>query len=63
MSHKYEASGLVHGEIRGVRRVQDHGRVQIPRMVRDKLGIKDGDQIYWMEESDGKIYVCKATRI
>ena len=59
---KYQVTSEVKGKILGVRQVQDRGRVQIPRHVKKKLNIKDGDSVYWVE-LDQKIYIMKAVAI
>jgi len=59
---KYVTSTEVKGIILGVRKVQDRGRVQIPKDVRDKLSLSDGDSVYWIELGDA-IYVVKAIEI
>lgn len=48
---KYRPDVKVEGEILGVRAVQNHGRVQIPAIVREKLELKDGDRVYWIEKN------------
>jgi AbrB family looped-hinge helix DNA binding protein len=53
----------IEGEIIGVRKVQDKGRVQIPKAIRDELELKDGDSAYWIKSPEGKFYIIKATRI
>ena len=52
----------IEGEIVGVRKV-DRGRVQIPKEVREALGISDGDSVYWVYGLDGRFYIVKATRL
>jgi len=58
----YRVSPEVKGKIIGVRTIQDRGRVQIPKIIRDKLQLKDGDQAYWVE-SNGKFHIIKAVEI
>ena len=58
---KYTVTGIK-GEIVGVRKVQDRGRVQIPRRVREALDLKDGDYVYWVADS-GRFYIAKAREI
>jgi len=53
----------VKGTILGVRQLQDRGRLQVPKEVRKELGIMEGDDIYWLKGTDGRIYVMKATEI
>ena len=50
-------------EILGVRQIQDHGRIQVPKIIRDKLQLKDGDSAYWIEDKEGKIVLRKAGKI
>jgi AbrB family looped-hinge helix DNA binding protein len=59
---KYHISPEIKGEIIGVRKVHDRGRVQIPKKVRVELRVKDGDGIYWIKY-DEKYYVTKAVVI
>ena len=59
---KYQLSVEVKGEVIGVRKVHDRGRVQIPKRVRDELRVKDGDGVYWIK-FDEKFYVTKAVII
>jgi len=59
---KYRVALEVKGKILGVRTVQDRGRVQIPKKVREELNIKDGDSVYWIKY-DEKMYVMKAVII
>jgi len=58
----YKTTIEIQGRIIAVRKVQDRGRVQIPKEIRKKLQIKDGDSIYWTEDTEGKYYILKATR-
>jgi len=60
---KYSVPPNIKGKILGVRTVQDRGRVQIPKSARTKLHIQDGDDVYWVEGSDGKIYIAKSVAI
>ena len=59
---KYQVVVEVKGTILGVREIQDRGRVQIPKKAREKLNIKDGDSIYWIELGD-RVYISKAVKI
>jgi len=60
---KYEVNIRIEGIIKGVRQIQDRGRVQIPKVVRDKLNLKVGDDVYWVENPDGKMYITKAVKL
>jgi len=60
---KYGSVQEVLGTIVGVRKLQDRGRVQIPKEVRDELHLEDGDGVYWIRGSDGRYYISKATSI
>jgi AbrB family looped-hinge helix DNA binding protein len=40
-------------------RVYQRGKTQVPKEVRDILGIEDGDKVLWLFES-GKLIVRKA---
>jgi len=59
---KYVIESKIEGTILGVRQVQDKGRIQIPKTVRDKLNLRDGDSVYWVE-GEGIIYIIKALKI
>jgi bifunctional DNA-binding transcriptional regulator/antitoxin component of YhaV-PrlF toxin-antitoxin module len=52
----------VKGMILEVSKVQDRGRTQIPKIVREKLKVEDEDRVYWVE-FDEKIYVMKAVKV
>jgi len=51
------------GTIVGVRQVQNRGRVQIPKKIREALELNDGDMVYWVRSPDGKFYITKAAEI
>jgi len=57
---------LVRPDIKGtiicVRKVQDKGRVQIPSEIRKALGVRDDDDVYWIE-LDGRYYIAKSAPI
>jgi len=57
---KYKVTSEVIGTIVAVRQVQDRGRIQIPKVVREALNLKDGDSVYWVHGPDGKFYIAKA---
>lgn len=43
-----------------IRRVDDLGRIVIPKVVREELGIKDGDPMeLFLEVSDGRVIFQK----
>jgi len=50
----------IKGEIMGVRTVQNRGRLQIPKKIRDLIGLEDGDSVYWLRGLDGRFYITKA---
>ena len=50
----------ISGEIVGVRKIQDRGRVQIPLEIRKALDLNDGDKVYWIHGLDGRFYIIKA---
>lgn len=60
---KYDVSAKVEGTIIGVRQVQDRGRIQIPKPIRVKLELKDGDSVYWVEGYDKKFFITKAVKL
>lgn len=47
-------------EIFAVSRVFQHGKTQVPKEVREKLELRDGDRILWYSE-DEKIFVKRLT--
>ena len=57
---KYIVTPDIKGEILGVRTLQNRGRIQVPKKVRDILGLKDGDSIYWVQGLDGRLYIAKS---
>ena len=54
MMKRYE----VRRKIIHISRVYDYGKTTIPKEVREKLRIKDGDKLIWYEE-DGRVFVKK----
>lgn len=44
----------------GISRLYQHGKTQIPSDVRHKMDLKDGDRLYYIEETDGRIFIAKA---
>ena len=50
-------------EIIATRRMGTRGRLQIPKEVRDKLGVKEGDLILFLEDYRGNIIIKKAPKI
>lgn len=58
----YQQNDRIEGEVLGVRLVQNHGRIQIPKTVREKLQINDGDKAYWIE-NDGRILLKKVSKL
>ena len=60
---KYQITEKIEGEILGVRQVQDHGRIQVPKIIRDILQLNDGDNAYWIKDKEGKIVLRKAGKI
>ena len=59
----YEVAPSVVGEVLDRLSVQAKWRVQIPKKVREKLNLKKGDDIYWVEHPDGRIYITKAVKL
>lgn len=62
-SQRYTVTADIKGEIMGVRTIQDRGRLQIPKKVRDLIGLKDGDSVYWIHGLDGRFYISKAVEL
>lgn len=60
---KYLVTSDIKGEILGVRAVHNRGRVQVPKKVRDIIGLKEGDSIYWIQGLDGRIHITKAVEL
>ena len=50
----------IRGEIVAARKITNRGRVQIPKEIRDALGVEDGDRIIWVRHPDGRFYILKA---
>jgi len=63
LGSKYAVIPEIKGTILGVTHVQPRGRIQIPKSVRDKLGVKERDPVYWIECPDGRITIIKAVEI
>jgi len=62
-AQRYTITTDIKGEIMGVRTVQDRGRLQIPKKVRDLIGLEDGDSVYWIQGLDGRFYIAKAVEL
>ncbi len=62
-AQRYTITPDITGEIMGVRTVQDRGRLQIPKKVRDLIGLEDGDSVYWIQGLDGRFYIAKAVEL
>ena len=62
-AQRYTITTDIKGEIMGVRTVQDRGRLQIPKKVRNLIGLEDGDSVYWIQGLDGRFYIAKAVEI
>ena len=60
---RYTVTPDIKGEIIGVRTVQNRGRLQIPKKIRDLIGLKDGDSVYWLRGLDGRFYIAKAVEL
>lgn len=59
----YTVTPNIKGEIIGVRTVQNRGRIQIPKKIREIIGLKDGDSVYWIHGLDGRSYITKAVEL
>jgi AbrB family looped-hinge helix DNA binding protein len=44
-------------------KVHGKGRIQIPKDIRQILNISDGERLYFIQDSSGKIFVEKAPQI
>jgi len=62
-AQRYTITTNITGEIMGVRTVQDRGRLQIPKKVRNLIGLEDGDSVYWIQGLDGRFYIAKAIEL
>ena len=62
-AQRYTITTDIKGEIMGVRTVQDRGRLQIPKKVRELIGLEDGDSVYWIQGLDGRFYIAKAVEL
>ncbi len=60
---EYSITSNITGEILGVRTVQNRGRIQIPKVIRDLIGLEDGDNVYWIQGLDGRFYIAKAVEL
>ncbi len=60
---EYSITSDITGEILGVRTVQNRGRIQIPKKIRDSIDLKDGDNVYWLRGLDGRFYIAKAVEL
>ena len=60
---KYVVTPDIKGEILGVRTIQNRGRIQIPKKIRDLIDLKDGDSVYWLHGLDGRFYIAKAVEL
>jgi len=49
-------------EILGVSLVHSNGRVTLPKYVRERLNVKDGDLVYFYIDEEGKVVVKKSER-
>jgi AbrB family looped-hinge helix DNA binding protein len=58
----YEVIEEIKGVIVGVRQVQDRGRVQIPKKIREEMKLRDGDAVYWVR-LNGRYYIVKAREL
>ena len=59
-TQRYTITADIKGEIIGVRTIQDRGRLQIPKKIRDIIRLEDGDSVYWIQGLDGRFYIAKA---
>jgi len=59
-TERYTITADIKGEIIGVRTIQDRGRLQIPKKIRDIIRLEDGDSVYWIQGLDGRFYIAKA---
>jgi len=57
---RYRVTVKIEGKIVGVRQVQDRGRIQIPKKIREALNLKNRDSVYWVQGTDGRFYIAKA---
>ena len=60
---KYIVTSDIKGKILGVRSIENRGRVQVPKKVRDIIGLEDGDSVYWIQGLDGRLYIAKAVEL
>jgi AbrB family looped-hinge helix DNA binding protein len=42
-----------------ISRVHSNGRVQVPKEIRVRLNLEDGDKVVFIEGEDGRIYIDK----
>lgn len=60
MPKPYAVTVEIKGTIMGVRKIQDRGRIQIPKEVREEIGLNEGDGVYWVKHPDGRFYIVRA---
>jgi len=46
-----------------ISKLYQHGKTQVPKIVRKMLNLKDGDRIYYVQDLDGRIYLEKAPEL
>ena len=61
--HRYTVMPDIKGEIIGVRKLQGRGRLQVPKEIRDLIGLEEGDSVYWLRGLDGRFYIAKAVEL
>jgi bifunctional DNA-binding transcriptional regulator/antitoxin component of YhaV-PrlF toxin-antitoxin module len=60
MEGRFQVIPEIKGTVVGVRQIQNRGRVQIPKTIKDELKLADGDSVYWVRDANGKFYIAKA---
>jgi len=61
--NRYTVMPDIKGEIIGVRKIQDRGRLQVPKEIRDSIGLEEGDSVYWLRGLDGRFYIAKSVEL
>ena len=45
------------GTLENITKMHSDGRTQVPHTIRNEMGLKDGDRVYWYKSPDGRFYI------
>ena len=45
------------GTLVNITQLHSQGRTQVPYQIRQTMGLKDGDTVYWYKSPDGRFYI------